>query len=211
ISSSGDERSRPTSFCTPSSWADEEINYSAQQQVSANYCKNDKLLNGSCGVEYRKRSKLKSQRPLTRYLPVRGSQLDLRYHIETAGHQIELCPFIQVTATACRGYLHKLGGALHIWRRRWFVFDRKKHALIYYNDKSETKVKGGVYFQAIEEVYVDHPHSSRSPYPRSTFCVKTYDRTYYLTAPSPEAMRIWVDVIFTGAEGYKEFLINIAS
>ncbi|XP_076325328.1 uncharacterized protein LOC143233225 isoform X2 [Tachypleus tridentatus] len=211
ISSSGDEPSRPTSFCTPSSWANEEISYSAQQQVSAENCKNERLLNGSCGVEYRKKAKLKSQRPLTRYLPVRGSELDLRYHIETAGHQIELCPYIQVTTTACRGYLHKLGGALHIWKRRWFVFDRKKHALIYYSDKSETKVKGGVYFQAIEEVYVDHPHSNRSPYPRSTFCVKTYDRTYYLTAPSPEAMRIWVDVIFTGAEGYKEFLINIAS
>ena len=24
-------------------------------------------------------------------------------------------------------------------------------------------------------------------------------------APSPESMRIWVDVIFTGAEGYQEF------
>lgn len=24
-------------------------------------------------------------------------------------------------------------------------------------------------------------------------------------APSAEAMRIWVDVVFTGAEGYQEF------
>lgn len=24
-------------------------------------------------------------------------------------------------------------------------------------------------------------------------------------APSPEAMRVWVDVVITGAEGYQEF------
>jgi hypothetical protein len=35
--------------------------------------------------------------------------------------------------------------------------------------------------------------------------MKTSDRTYYLMAPTAEAMRIWVDVIFTGAEGYHEF------
>ena len=32
-----------------------------------------------------------------------------------------------------------------------------------------------------------------------------YSRKYSLTAPSQEAMRIWVDVLFTGAEGYQEF------
>ncbi len=59
--------------------------------------------------------------------------------------------------------------------------------------------------QAIEEVYVDHLNSVKSPHPRLTFCMKTSDRTYYLMAPTAEAMRIWVDVIFTGAEGYHEF------
>ena len=45
----------------------------------------------------------------------------------------------------------------------------------------------------------------KSPHSKLTFCVKTSERTYYLMAPTPEAMRIWVDVIFTGAEGYREF------
>ncbi len=60
--------------------------------------------------------------------------------------------------------------------------------------------------QAIEEVYVDHLDSARSPNPRVTFCMKTAERSYFLMAPSPEAMRVWVDVIFTGAEGYLHFL-----
>ena len=62
-----------------------------------------------------------------------------------------------------------------------------------------------LYLKAIEEVYVDHLQSVRSPNPKLTFCVKTRERTYHLMAPTAEAMRIWVDVIFTGAEGYQQF------
>ncbi|XP_025770654.1 pleckstrin homology-like domain family B member 3 [Puma concolor] len=41
---------------------------------------------------------------------------------------------------------------------------------------------------------------ARSPNPRLTFCVKTYERLFYMVAPSPEAMRIWMDVIVTAAD-----------
>ncbi|CAG9816070.1 unnamed protein product [Phaedon cochleariae] len=145
------------------------------------------------------------QRPLTRYLPIRGSDLDLRQHIESAGHQVVLCPHVNINSSTCRGFLHKKGSKLNGWSRRWFVFDRTKHTFTYYSDKSEKKPRGGAYFQAIEEVYLDHLNSIKSPNPQLTFIVKTHERHYYLMAPSPEAMRIWVDVIFTGAEGYREF------
>ncbi|XP_019753738.1 pleckstrin homology-like domain family B member 1 isoform X4 [Dendroctonus ponderosae] len=145
------------------------------------------------------------QRPLTRYLPIRGSDLDLRNHIETAGHQVVLCPHVIINSNTCRGFLHKKGSKLNGWSRRWFVFDRNKHTLTYYTDKSEKKARGGAYFQAIEEVYLDHLNTVKSPNPQLTFIVKTHERLYHLMAPSPEAMRIWVDVIFTGAEGYREF------
>lgn len=153
----------------------------------------------------RQRQNLDKTRPLTRYLPIRSSELDLRQHIETAGHQVVLCPHVTINSTSCRGFLHKKGSKLNGWSRRWFVFDRIKRALIYYADKSEKKVRGGAYFQAIEEVYLDHSNSVKSPNPHLTFIVKTRERYYYLMAPSPEAMRIWIDVIFTGAEGYQEF------
>lgn len=99
-----------------------------------------------------------------------------------------------------------MGNKFKTWHRRWFVFDRNKRSLIYYTDKNESKPRGGIYFQAIEEVYVDHLRTVKSPNPKLTFCVKTCDRTYYMVAPTPEAMRIWIDVIFTGAEGYQQFL-----
>ncbi|OWR48070.1 putative pleckstrin proteiny domain family B member 2, partial [Danaus plexippus plexippus] len=58
----------------------------------------------------------------------------------------------------------------------------------------------------IEEVYLDHGNTSKSPSPQTTFIVKTKQRRYYLMAPSGEAARIWIDVIFTGAQGYTEYL-----
>ncbi|CAM4552212.1 unnamed protein product [Leuciscus chuanchicus] len=83
--------------------------------------------------------------------------------------------------------------------------------------KHESKLKGVIYFQAIEEVYYDHLRSAtkkgffnlnltNSPNPSLTFCVKTHDRLYFMVAPSAEAMRIWMDVIVTGAEGYTQFM-----
>ncbi|XP_046572111.1 LOW QUALITY PROTEIN: pleckstrin homology-like domain family B member 1 [Haliotis rubra] len=149
---------------------------------------------------------IQQARPLTRYLPIRNKDFDLRQHIETAGHSIDSCPQVNVTPTSCRGFLHKMGNKFKTWHKRWFVFDRVKRSLLYYVDKGETKARGGIYFQAIEEVYVDHLRTVKSPNPKLTFCVKTYDRTYYLVAPTPEAMRIWIDVVFTGAEGYQQFL-----
>uniref|UniRef100_T1JLA3 PH domain-containing protein n=1 Tax=Strigamia maritima TaxID=126957 RepID=T1JLA3_STRMM len=148
------------------------------------------------------------QRPLTRYLPVRSGDFNLKQHIESAGHQLDMCQLVHVSRSACRGFLYKLGTKFRTWNKRWFVFDRSQHTLFYYSDKTETSLRGCIYFQRILEVYVDHLHSVRSPNPKLTFCVKTLDRPFYLVAPSPEAMRIWIDVIFTGAEGYQEFQID---
>ncbi|XP_069805051.1 pleckstrin homology-like domain family B member 1 isoform X11 [Dendropsophus ebraccatus] len=181
--------------------------------------------------EVKMREKHFSQaRPLTRYLPIRKEDFDLRTHIESSGHVVDACSHIILTEKMCRGFLTKMGGKIKSWKKRWFVFDRLKRTLSYYVDKHEAKLKGVIYFQAIEEVYYDHLRSAakkrifnlslasqisdflsvpllkESPNPALTFCVKTHDRLYYMVAPSPEAMRIWMDVIVTGAEGYTQFM-----
>ncbi|XP_068096931.1 pleckstrin homology-like domain family B member 1 isoform X7 [Hyperolius riggenbachi] len=181
--------------------------------------------------EVKMREKHFSQaRPLTRYLPIRKEDFDLRTHIETSGHVVDACSHIILSEKMCRGFLTKMGGKIKSWKKRWFVFDRMKRTLSYYVDKHEAKLKGVIYFQAIEEVYYDHlrnaakkrffnfrlasqitdflsiPLWKESPNPALTFCVKTHDRLYYMVAPSPEAMRIWMDVIVTGAEGYTQFM-----
>ncbi|XP_063798694.1 pleckstrin homology-like domain family B member 1 isoform X13 [Pseudophryne corroboree] len=181
--------------------------------------------------EVKMREKHFSQaRPLTRYLPIRKEDFDLRTHIESSGHVVDACSHIILSEKMCRGFLTKMGGKIKSWKKRWFVFDRLKRTLSYYVDKHEAKLKGVIYFQAIEEVYYDHLRSAakkrifnlslasqisdflsvpllkESPNPALTFCVKTHDRLYYMVAPSPEAMRIWMDVIVTGAEGYTQFM-----
>ncbi|XP_022414795.1 pleckstrin homology-like domain family B member 1 isoform X10 [Delphinapterus leucas] len=169
--------------------------------------------------EVKMREKQFSQaRPLTRYLPIRKEDFDLKTHIESSGHGVDTCMHVVLSSKVCRGYLVKMGGKIKSWKKRWFVFDRLKRTLSYYVDKHETKLKGVIYFQAIEEVYYDHLRSaakkrflsftmvSESPNPALTFCVKTHDRLYYMVAPSAEAMRIWMDVIVTGAEGYTQFM-----
>ncbi|XP_050179091.1 pleckstrin homology-like domain family B member 1 isoform X8 [Myiozetetes cayanensis] len=146
-------------------------------------------------------------RPLTRYLPIRKEDFNLRLHIESSGHSVDTCYHVILTEKMCKGYLVKMGGKIKSWKKRWFVFDRMKRTLSYYMDKHETKLKGVIYFQAIEEVYYDHLRSAaKSPNPALTFCVKTHDRLYFMVAPSAEAMRIWMDVIVTGAEGYTQFM-----
>ena len=39
--------------------------------------------------------------------------------------------------------------------------------------------------------------------------MKCADRCYYFSAPSAEAMRIWMDVLVTGAEGYREYMKTV--
>ncbi|XP_045921128.1 pleckstrin homology-like domain family B member 2 isoform X3 [Micropterus dolomieu] len=159
--------------------------------------------------EVKLREKQRAQsRPLTRYLPVRKDDFDLRAHIESAGHSTDTCFHLSISEKTCRGYLVKMGGKIKTWKKRWFVFDRNRRTLSYYADKHEAKLKGVIYFQAIEEVYYDHlKNAHKSPNPSLTFSVKTHDRVYYMVAPSPEAMRIWMDVIVTGAEGYTQFMV----
>ncbi|XP_044130882.1 pleckstrin homology-like domain family B member 3 isoform X2 [Bufo gargarizans] len=126
---------------------------------------------------------------------------DLRSYLEASGHSVETCPHVRVSAMCCRGYLVKMGGRIKTWKKRWFVFDRQKRRLAYYADKEEQKLKGVIYFQAIEEVYYDHLRSAfKSPHPKLTFCLKTFERLFCMVAPTPEAMRMWMDVMVTAAE-----------
>lgn len=122
--------------------------------------------------------------------------LDLLCALRSRGHRPECCGDVKVTADTCRGPLTKMGGRIKTWRRRWFLLDPTRKMLAYYGDKEQTKLKGVIYFQAIEEVYYDHGQMAcKSPQPRLTFCLKTFGRLFCLVAPSGEALRIWMDAL----------------
>ncbi|KAH8289771.1 hypothetical protein KR054_010780 [Drosophila jambulina] len=193
-----------TTSAAPAGTDNKRASSNSQDTASAGSGSGNSGSGGSTASE-RKRVLPKHQRPLTRYLPIFSPDLNLRHHIETAGHQIDLCPHVFVDAQSCRGYLHKLGATFHAWSRRWFVLDRQRGALIYFSDKSERKTRGGAYFASIDEVYLDHLNASKSGRPHCTFIVKTKKRSYNLQAASDSAARIWIDAIITGAQGNLDY------
>uniref|UniRef100_A0A8C9FB08 PH domain-containing protein n=1 Tax=Pavo cristatus TaxID=9049 RepID=A0A8C9FB08_PAVCR len=156
--------------------------------------------------EVKIREKQRAQaRPLTRYLPIRKEDFDLRSHIETAGHNIETCYHVSLTEKTCRGFLIKMGGKIKTWKKRWFVFDRNKRTFTYYADKHETKLKGVIYFQAIEEVYYDHLKNAY----KVSFVILTECQSYgstlsIVTAVKSKGVDIAVDMFVLGAERVKE-------
>ncbi|RXN05200.1 pleckstrin homology-like domain family B member 3 [Labeo rohita] len=131
---------------------------------------------------------------------------DLRAHVESLGHNVAGCMGVNLSARRCGGFLTKRGGRVKTWRRRWFIFDLDHQRLAYYTELDEKKLKGVIYFQAIEEVYYDHLRTATtSPRPSLTFCVKTYERLFFLVAHSAEAMRIWMDVIVTATDEHSRY------
>ncbi|XP_049439908.1 pleckstrin homology-like domain family B member 3 [Epinephelus fuscoguttatus] len=131
---------------------------------------------------------------------------DLRAHVESLGHGVTSCTDLRLTSRRCAGFLTKRGGRVKTWKKRWFLFDMDHRRLAYYTDCDERKLKGVIYFQAIEEVYLDHLRTATSsPRPSLTFCVKTYDRLFFLVATNPVSMRIWMDVIVTATDEHSRY------
>ncbi|XP_016527828.1 pleckstrin homology-like domain family B member 3 isoform X1 [Poecilia formosa] len=131
---------------------------------------------------------------------------DLRAHVESLGHGVASCTDLRLTPRRCAGFLTKRGGRVKTWKKRWFLFDTDHKRLAYYTDCDERKLKGVMYFQAIEEVYYDHLRTATSsPRPSLTFCVKTYDRLFFLVASNAVSMRIWMDVIVTATDEHSRY------
>ncbi|XP_078478196.1 LOW QUALITY PROTEIN: pleckstrin homology-like domain family B member 3 [Lampetra planeri] len=146
-----------------------------------------------------------------RSLPLSLSpNFDLRSHVESLGHGVAGCSDLRLDTRRCAGFLTKRGGRVKTWKKRWFLFDMEfdmdHRRLAYYTDCDERKLKGVIYFQAIEEVYYDHLRTATSsPRPSLTFCVKTYDRLFFLVASNAVSMRIWMDVIVTATDEHSRY------
>ncbi|XP_053824633.1 pleckstrin homology-like domain family B member 3 isoform X2 [Vidua chalybeata] len=131
---------------------------------------------------------------------------DLLCALRARGHRPEAVGGLRILGGSLRGPLTKMGGRIKTWRRRWFHLDPQRRVLAYYGDQAQTKLKGVIYFQAIEEVWYDPGRvAGKSPNPRLTFCLKTYERLFWLVAPSAEALRIWMDAVLTLTRGSGSF------
>ncbi|XP_032940304.1 pleckstrin homology-like domain family B member 3 isoform X3 [Catharus ustulatus] len=80
---------------------------------------------------------------------------DLLLALRARGHRPESVGGLRILGGSLRGPLTKMGGKIKTWRRRWFHLDPTRRVLAYYGDQAQTKLKGVIYFQAIEEVWYD--------------------------------------------------------
>lgn len=103
-------------------------------------------------------------RPLTRYLPVRKDDFDLRAHIESAGHSPDTCFHLSISEKTCRGYLIKMGGKIKTWKKRWFVFDRNRRTLSYYSGRGNRCTKTTTWRRKYTDMCTQHPHSTSQIY-----------------------------------------------
>ena len=83
-------------------------------------------------------------------MPIKSQDLDLKHHIESSGHQIDLCTQIQINPSTCKGYIYKwtCGKLRKAWHKRWFVFDRKARQFSYYPSQN-TKDGTHINFQVL--------------------------------------------------------------
>lgn len=165
-------------------------------QVEDNY---DSLLDDVVNCSAR----TSSARPLTLYLPLPDDiSLDLRQHLNLLGHDIDAHPdAVSITTHSCTGKLWKrMSGASVGWRKRIFLLDRNSQLLVYFRPHNR-RPSGVLRFDQIKDVYVDHARATQS---RHVFAVVATSRKLILASKSAQVMRIWVDVIFSGARAHSQ-------
>eukprot|EP00111_Clytia_hemisphaerica_P003116 TCONS_00008846-protein len=100
---------------------------------------------------------------------------------------------VEISKMMCSGYLTKKGANYRTWRRRWFQIDFNKKFVGYYEDETacsqSINPKGAFSYMGIQSVYVDDANNKNDKY---TFILRTFDRTYYIRAPSEKAMNLWM-------------------
>lgn len=163
----------------------------------------------------------KVNRPLTIYIPNTNQDLNLLTHLTMLGHDIDnFKQHLQLLPTICLGYLDKeCSSSENNWRKRFFSFDRQSKLFCYFKSMhhyhDQKKPRDVVCFEDIKNVFPDHIRNvektpkyanfARKSKGRNIFIVKTNRKDFVLSTSSPELMRLWIDVIFTGAEAYENF------